>query len=310
MLQARENLQNLNVKLGWQAQIKSLILKQIVHMTVKTLVDIDVPQIAVAINQSFSDYIVPFQLNAEQLQYKIIQEDVNLDLSVGVFDNDALVGLMLHGLRKNNDNLVAYNAATGVIPTYRGKGLVGKMYDFLVPKLQELQVQKMVLEVIEGNEPAIKAYEKMGYNISRKLVCFSGTANVDEAHKEISIKEASAFQWNKWLSFCDIQPSWQNAIQSVENSKTICKVLEAYLDDELVGYLIYNPNSKKVHQFAVSPSNRQKGIATALFSHLQQSLNGEIYVYNIDASSQACTSFLKELGLKEKVNQLEMERAV
>ncbi len=279
-------------------------------MTVKTLADIDIPQMAEAINQSFADYIVPFQLNAEQLQYKIIQEDVDLDLSVGVFDSDALVGIMLHGLRKSEDHLVAYNAATGVIPAYRGKGLVGKMYHFLVPKLQVLQVQKMVLEVIEGNEPAIKAYEKMGYTISRKLVCFSGTAKAEETQKEISIKEATTFQWDKWLSFWDIQPSWQNAVQSVENSEAVCKALEAYLDNELVGYLIYNTNSRKVNQFAVSPSHRQKGIATALFSHLQQVLNSEMYVYNIDGPSQACISFLKKLGLKEKVNQFEMERAV
>lgn len=279
-------------------------------MTVKTLADIDIPQMAEAINQSFADYIVPFQLNAEQLQYKIIQEDVDLDLSVGVFDSDALVGIMLHGLRKSEDHLVAYNAATGVIPVYRGKGLVGKMYHFLVPKLQALQVQKMVLEVIEGNEPAIKAYEKMGYTISRKLVCFSGTTKAEETQKEISIKEDSTFQWDKWLSFWDIQPSWQNAVQSVQNSKAICKVLEAYLNEVLVGYLIYNTNSRKVNQFAVSPSHRQKGIATALFSRLQQILDNEMYVYNIDASSQACISFLKKLGLKEKVNQFEMERAV
>lgn len=279
-------------------------------MTVKTLANIDIPQMAEAINQSFADYIVPFQLNAEQLQYKIIQEDVDLDLSVGVFDDDTLVGIMLHALRKNDGHLVVYNAATGVIPTYRGKGLVGKMYDSLLPKLQALQVQKMVLEVIEGNEPAIKAYEKMGYTISRKLVCFSGTAKVAETQKEISIKEATAFQWDKWLSFWDIQPSWQNAVQSVENSKATAKVLEAYLDDELAGYLIYNIDSRKVNQFAVSPSHRQKGVATALFSHLQQVLDNEMYVYNIDASSQACIPFLKKLGLKEKVNQFEMERTV
>lgn len=168
----------------------------------------------------------------------------------------------------------------------------------------------MVLEVIEGNKPAIKAYEKMGYTISRKLVCFSGNAQVNEAPKETNIKESTAFQWNKWLSFWDIQPSWQNAVQSVKNSKAICKVLEAYLDDELVGYLVYNANSKKVNQFAVSPSHRQKGIARALFIHLQQVLNSEMYVYNIDGSSPACISFLKALGLKEKVNQFEMERAV
>jgi RimJ/RimL family protein N-acetyltransferase len=134
-------------------------------MTVKTLADFDVLKIAEAINLSFSDYIVPFQLSTEQLQYKIKQEDVKLDLSIGVFENEVLVGTMLHGFRKNGNHLVAYNAATGVIPTHRGKGLVSKMYDLLIPTLQELKVQKMLLEVIEGNEPAIKVYEKMGYTI-------------------------------------------------------------------------------------------------------------------------------------------------
>jgi len=279
-------------------------------MTVKTLADVSISQIAEAINLSFSDYIVPFQLNAEQLQHKMIQEDVRLDLSIGVFDDDALVGIMLHGLRKQENNWVAYNAATGVAPNERGKGLVRKMYDFLIPKLKELQVKDMVLEVIEGNEPAIKAYEKTGYSISRKLVCFSGMVKAVEEQKDILIKEAAAFQWDKWLSFWDIQPSWQNAIQSMENNKNICKTIEAYLDDELVGYLIYNPMSRKVHQFAVSPQHRQKRIAAALFARLQQTVNAEIYVYNVDASSQTTISFLKGLGLKEKVNQFEMERTI
>jgi GNAT superfamily N-acetyltransferase len=87
-------------------------------------------------------------------------------------------------------------------------------------------------------------------------------------------------------------------------------VLEAYLDGKLVGYLIYNANSRKVNQFAVSAQHRQKGVASALFNHLQQTLDEGIYVYNVDSSSLATLSFLKKIGLKEKVNQFEMERAV
>lgn len=110
-------------------------------MEIITLENSRIDSIVDIFNQSFSDYLVRLQLNLEQLEFKIFAENVKLDLSVGVFLSGKLIGFMLHALKDVDGKLVAYNAATGVVPNYRGKGLVGKMYDFLLPKLKMLDVE-------------------------------------------------------------------------------------------------------------------------------------------------------------------------
>lgn len=129
-------------------------------MEVRNLEQVGLEELLSVINLAFSDYIVPLKWTLEILKSKIESEDVKLTLSTGVFDADKMVACMLHGIRDTDDRLIVYNATTGVIPDYRGKGLVAKMYDSLLPELKKLQVKKMVLEVITENHSAIKAYEK------------------------------------------------------------------------------------------------------------------------------------------------------
>ena len=107
-------------------------------MEIATLENCTIADIADVLNASFSDYIVPLHLNIEQLEYKIVTENIHLDLSVGVFSSGQLVGFMLHALQIVDGKLSAYNAATGIIPAYRGRGLVGKMYQYLLPKLKTI----------------------------------------------------------------------------------------------------------------------------------------------------------------------------
>jgi len=100
------------------------------------LTEKDTPDLLNTLNHAFADYIVPFQLNAEQLQFKIRSENIVSDWSLGVFDSERLVAFIMHGVRKENGKTVVYNAGTGVLSEYRGQGLVGKMYDFIQPFLK------------------------------------------------------------------------------------------------------------------------------------------------------------------------------
>ncbi|WP_316820367.1 GNAT family N-acetyltransferase [Pedobacter gandavensis] len=280
-------------------------------MEIKSLENIDLEQLVKVINLSFSDYIVPFQLTLEKLQFKILTEDVKLNLSVGVFDGDRMVGVMLHGLRDTAEGLVAYNAATGVIPDYRGRGLVRKMYDHLLPELKKLKVKKMLLEVITENYVAIKAYEKMGYTVVRKLDCYTGKIQVGENNAVASLKEIDGFRWSEFISFWSMAPSWQNDLQSLENSKEHCCIIGAYHDDLLVGYAIFNPTSRKVNQLAVAAAYRSKGIGSQLLSYINE-LAGqqEVYVFNVAHDQASTMSFLKKLGLRSGIAQYEMSRQV
>lgn len=53
-------------------------------MEIITLENIRIDYITEILNQSFSDYIVPFQLTSQQLEYKIFTENIRLDLSLDI----------------------------------------------------------------------------------------------------------------------------------------------------------------------------------------------------------------------------------
>ena len=280
-------------------------------MEIKDLENIELEKLVSVINLSFSDYIVPLQMTLELLKSKIVAEDIQLKLSTGVFDGDKIVGCMLHGLRDSDQGRVVYNAATGVISDYRGRGLVREMYTYLLPELKKLQVKKMMLEVITGNHAAIKAYEKMGYKVARKLDCFTGKLDIKKNTSISTLKEIDSFNWAAFLSFRDIIPSWQNAVQSLENSKEHCRTIGAFSDELLVGYAIFNPASGKINQFAVAGAYRRKGIGSQLFSYINEFVKQQdVYVYNVDHTAVAAIGFLKSLGLREKIAQFEMSRLV
>lgn len=281
------------------------------QMKVIDLSQVDKQEIVQVLNESFADYIIPLQLTVEQLEMKIAAENIQLHLSVGVVDQEKLVGFMLHALNTVDGKLTAYNAATGVVPSHRGQGLVAKMYDWLLEHLAPLQVEQLVLEVIEGNNSAIRAYEKMGYHKARKLICFEGeTAGISQ--KDIvEIKELADFNWPVFTTFWDIQPTWQNAISALENSKSRCRILGAYKGGEMVGYLLFNPTSKRVLQLAIDANHRRNGIATQLIQTMQQiTASNALYVYNIDDASKELAAFFNQLKLTSDLAQFEMKRTL
>src|SRR5258706_13798692 len=99
-----------------------------------------------AFNRSFSDYIVPLSLTYDQFESKIQIDRIDLELSIGAFENNKLIGFILHGFDVINDQNVAYNAATGVIPEKRGNRLTAKLYEYILPQLRAKKANKIQLE--------------------------------------------------------------------------------------------------------------------------------------------------------------------
>lgn len=277
-------------------------------MNIKSLEQTPLEQIVFAMNTSFSDYVIPLQLNLEQLKFKIAAEDIDLKLSIGVFEGEELVAVMLHALREKNGLKIAYNAGTGVVPHHRRKGLVGKMYEALRPKLETLKINELTLEVIETNSGAVKAYEKEGYVINRRLVSFAGSFKKPEgATLPLTIVKRNSIDHEKFKLFWEISPSWQSEFKSIENIMENHSILEASLNGKIVGHLIFNPTRARIVQIAVAPEMRRQGVGTALVSEMCALINlKEISIYNIDEASISSLSFFKKLSLKPHVAQLEM----
>ncbi|REC43401.1 GNAT family N-acetyltransferase [Chryseobacterium pennipullorum] len=281
-------------------------------MEFKTLKDITTEELLAVFNLSFSDYVVPFHLTKEQLVLKISSEKLDLDISVGAFDAGKLAGFILQAEKNENGQKIIYNGGTGVVPGSRGKGLVRKMYDFSIPQLKERNAEVLLLEVIEGNLPAIRAYENLGFAVSRRLLCFRGTINTAKGNTEVSIQELQEFQWEKFRSFWDIEPSWQGSVFVLDDRPHDCIVLGAFEGEKLIGYIIYNPLTKRICQIAVDQQYRKQGIGTRLFEAIGEKSSGQPVAFNnVDDSSEEISSFLaNRTGLTHWLSQYEMKRII
>lgn len=276
-------------------------------ITLQTLDNISIEALLEVFNLSFSDYIVPFHLTKEQLQDKIKSDSVRLEFSVGAFEDNRLIAFLLHGYDIIDSLKVVYNAGMGVIPAKRGNRLTSKMYDYILPILHENSIDKVVLEVITTNETAVKTYQNIGFKIIRQLNCFKGVLNISTTNHDFEIRELEAYDWPKFQSFWDFKPTWQNSLTAVEQLKQSNVSIGIYDNETLIGYTIYNPKSKRIHQLAVDKNYRNSGIARKLLGYISTNHAVAIACLNIEDSSTEVLKFMTGIGTNVYIKQYEME---
>jgi ribosomal protein S18 acetylase RimI-like enzyme len=277
------------------------------EMEIKTLEGISEKEIVNIFNDSFSDYFISFKLTEEQLTSKMLADKTDLNLSVGVFEKGKLIAFILHGFDIINNKKILYNGGTGVIPQKRGFGLTNQMYLFIMPLLVERGINKIVLEVIIKNIQAIKSYEKSGFKAKRKLLCFKGEIKLSNINDNLVINELENYNWKLMESFWDTSPTWQNSKNVVNTLKINNVSLGAYIENQLVGYVIYNPTNKRVQQIAVSKDFRKKRIASTLIFELKEKFGNTLSIINAPKREKVIKEFFNKIGLENNLEQLEME---
>lgn len=276
-------------------------------MEINNLKGIDSNDILNVFNESFSDYFIPFQLSEKQLDSKMLADKVNLSLSVGVFENGNLIAFILHGFDKINSEKIIYNGGTGVIPRKRGLGLTKQMYHFVLPVLKEKGINKLFLEVITENIQAIKSYKKSNYKVERELLCYKGEISISKVYNNLEINKLKDYNWNLMQSFWDISPTWQNSNNVVNKLRNTNISLGAYIKKQLVGYIIYNPNNKRIQQIAVNKNFRQQKIASTLIWKLLEEYGSTFSIINVDKDSKPVNAFLQKIGFEINLEQFEMK---
>ena len=276
-------------------------------ITLQTLENTSLTTIVDAFNLAFSDYIVPFSITVESLESKMKNDDLKLAYSVGAFKNGKLIAFILHGYDTIEGQPVLYNGGTGVIPTERGQQLTAQLYAFIAPILRAQNIQRVVLEVITTNKPAIATYEKIGFKTLRTLNCYQGTIETKATNTADDIRPLQEYDWQKLKPFWDWTPSWQNQCRAVESNREATIAWGAYDDIGLAGYLIYNPTTKRIPQFAVAKGSRHQGLAQSLFDKVSREYATDVAIINVDSAAKTTISFLEQLGLQPTVAQYEME---
>lgn len=276
-----------------------------VVMIIRNLDNCSVENITAAFNEAFTDYFIPLQLTSETMKAKMKAENILMRYSVGAFEDDRLVGFILHGYDKINEERTIYNAGTGVIPAFRGKDLTMDMYQYALIHLQKEGIYSHVLEVIDTNLAAMKQYFKMGFSISRKLGAFRTSATVP-GNVLYTISQVNVDYIT--MEFSDCIPAWQNSLASIRRCREGHSFPGIYMDGQLVAYAVFVPSTGRVKQCAVHPQWRQKGLGRSLISHMmEQSEKGELVFTNIDEGYTQGIQFLEALGFTKFLSLYEMK---
>jgi ribosomal protein S18 acetylase RimI-like enzyme len=260
--------------------------------------------------QAFADYLVKMELSAEQLTEMMVRRAMNYDISVGAFDDGNLVAFNLNGIDDWQGRRTVYDLSTGVIPAYRRRGLTAQLFAFSEAKLKAMQARQYLLEVIEANEKARRAYEKIGFQITREFDCFilkSPTIKINKT-KNISYQIAARADWPRFQAWWQWQPGWQNSSNAIMRSRDEKLIMTASEDGNIVGYGIIYPASGDIAQLAVAEHYRGKGIGGALVGELLKYLKIDkpARVINVERGATATKEFLIACGFEYFIGQKEM----
>lgn len=273
-------------------------------MTVKKLSAIAFDELLDCFLNAFDNYFVSMPTDGDYYRTRWKAAKVDFDLSYGMFDEGNLVGFIIHGIDERFGKLTAFNTGTGVIPAYRGKRVVKSIYDYALEDLRKNGIEKSILEVIRENNAAIRAYQSVGFEICKEYACFAGDLEIDDSD-QFELTEVAAKDIN-WEGLPHQQAySWDFQQASIlAGNYTFCQVSHDKVPES---FFIINPQNGRIAQLDLL-NTENKGWQR-LFSAIKH-ISNTISIINVDERLKDKIEQLRSIGLRNTVNQYEMELTI
>ena len=264
-----------------------------------------------AMTEAFADYALDMSyMTREVLWCRAVKNGVDFAASPGAFLNGRLVGLTLAGLGVWAGEPAAFDACTGIVKAHRGQGLAGRLFDAALPGLRHRGVSRFLLEVLQENAPAIKAYERTGFRITRPLACYQrGDLELTKAPGACAIRPVELDVLDAFAAELDWPPSWENSFRAIRAIPDGVRLYGAFDGPLCTGLVVYYPTLHWIMTLLVKRSHRGRGIGTALLDHVLRRLDPKgrpVRANNVDPSDAATAAVLQRCGFEVFTSQFEM----
>ena len=275
----------------------------------------DFPEAHITMVEAFADYHLDMSdMTSERSRLRNVKSGVHYDCSVAAYDGQQMVGVTFVGLDDWLGEKAAFDAGTGIIPAYRGRGIAKGMFEFILPKLKGLGVSQFLLEVLQPNTAAIRAYSKTGFEVTREFACFDLSPGdfkrVKQASKDLSIKTINRSAIEGFVSRVDYQPSWEISFAGMQRIEDNLLCLGAFDQNRCVGVVVYYPLLQWLMSLVVVSDSRRMGVASSLMEALLLRLPegaDKVKVINIDHRDVGMLAFMEKAGAQHVIDQFEMK---
>jgi len=180
------------------------------------------PDLVRFLNQGFEAYFVPIQIDTAAFLTMLRKDGIDLTASRVLIAEEHPCGIALIARRGWTSRL----AAMGIARERRSKGAGSWFMEQLVEEAFQRGDREMSLEVIEKNEPAVKLYQKSGFQTVRRLI---GLIRKDAEEKgtdtlqEIDLREMGRLISGHGLSDLPWQLSGESIVQMNPPARAYCK---------------------------------------------------------------------------------------
>lgn len=114
----------------------------------------------------FEGYVVPQAVTGEMFNARFRRESLDLYSSRVLVEGERPIAIVLVARR----GWTARIAAMGIVPVHRSRGLGQLALREVMADLRRLGDRRLLLEVIDTNEPAVRLYRRLGFEVRRRLI--------------------------------------------------------------------------------------------------------------------------------------------
>lgn len=263
---------------------------------------LDMASIADIFTRGYEGYIVPVNLNEDQMRAHIERYHIDLSLSRIAYVDDELVGIGFLGKRE----LSGWIGGVGVVKAYRRQGIGKTMMLAMADLAREAGMTDIYLEYIKGNDGAGTMYKKLGYETLRRLLIVESnqppTLTPPSTFDIIEVDFQQALDYHD--QFHQKPLPWQRQVASLRSCPPMTKGWLAQHDGKTVGYMVGITTDTALAIFDMTYDGDSQDSITALLAHVHQA-DMTARLVNL-GEDDPVWEMMSKLGYQETMSQYEM----
>lgn len=261
-------------------------------------------QLAEVYNQARVDYIVPMPMNAKRMREYIDNYDLDLEASIVARNLEGMdAGIGMLGLRDER----SWITRLGVAPHNRGLRVGQFLMDELLQKSHDKGVSFVQLEVIVGNEPAFRLFQKLGFEETRELMIIRrppGKFVTNDALDNLTTTTIDDSDIPTYLAKRETGASWVEETASLLNAGSL-RGVTVTLADGREGWVIFQRQAFQLSHFVLCDTQDQDVLDAVLYHAHKAFPMQDAKIENVPVGHHTWQAYQK-MGYMEVFRRTEM----
>lgn len=253
----------------------------------------------------FEGYVVPMTMTGEAFNGRFRRENLDLQASRVFMDGERAVALILVVRR----GWTARIGAMGIVTDYRAKGLGRAALRCVMDDLRRLGDRRLMLEVIDSNEPAIRLYKSLGFKTRRNLIGYRRPAGLVDIAEASDLAEVDPLIVARAVA-AEGAPDlpWFNAPETLAACTAPARGFALGQEAFAIVEPTPQPNLLSLRTLVVTHQARRRGLGSRMIASLATAYPEQDLVISANFPEELAAGFIARMGFtRTPIGQLEMD---